>query len=81
MAQDFSSIHWLRKSINKWVNANRKEGNIVEFFGAFYVVNPENDFKIEEEAAIAFGFKQSLRKTVGAFKDELEKEKEEFINW
>jgi len=81
MAQDFSSIQWLRKNIDKWVKANRKEGHIVEFFGAFYVVDPENDFKIEEEAAIAFGFKESLRKTLGAFKDELEKEGEEFINW
>jgi len=78
---EVSSMAWLCDCIDKWMKANQENNKIVEFFGSFYIVNPEKDFNVEDERMFAFGVKETLLMTLKEMTKAIKKEKEDFVSW
>ncbi len=49
------------------------------FIGSFFIF--DNDSNVIDDRMLAYGPKEVLETSLGALKEELEKEKEEYINW
>ena len=81
MKQQVNSIDYLMSCVDKWMKANEKEGKVVEFFGAFWIINPEKDFNVKDDRMIAFGLKDNLIMSIEEMAKDMIDEKEEFISW
>jgi hypothetical protein len=81
MDKDCSSLDWLMECVHKWEEANKEKGRFVEFFGSFFSVDPENDFKVKEDKVFVFGLKKTILNTLKEISSEIKKDKEDFINW
>lgn len=65
------------EAIQKWM---KKHEGKVEFFGSFMAFKGK-DFDIVDNRLLAFGLKESIRTGLKDMDEEIEKEKEEFVNW
>ena len=81
MEQEISSISYLTNHIEKWAKENQKQGKEVEFHGAFWVVNPDKDFEVEDDRMFAYGSKETLLISLEEMAKNIVNEKEEFVNW
>ncbi len=79
LTQDVSSLDYLMGCIQKWEEANKGKGKMVEFYGSFIVFN--EDFDIIEDRLLAFGFKDTLIITIEDMAKAFINEEEDFINW
>jgi hypothetical protein len=79
--EDTSSTEWLLSKIKEWEYSNLNKGRIVEFFGSFFAVEPDNDDKVKNDRVFAFGLKKTILNTLKDISKEIKKEKEDFINW
>ena len=75
------SIDYLVDCIDKWVKENEKQGRITEFFGSFWIINPEKEFDVEEDRVIAYGLKETLIMSIEEMAKMMIDEKDEFVNW
>jgi hypothetical protein len=79
--EDTSSVQWLSSRIQEWERSNKDKGRIVEFFGSFFAVDPENDCEVKNDRVFAFGLKKTILNTLKDISKEIRKEKEDFVNW
>ena len=75
------TIDYLASCVEKWMRANQEQGKIVEFYGAFWVINPDKDFEVEDDRMFAYGSKDSLVISLEEMAKNIIDEKEDFINW
>ena len=79
--EDTSSTEWLSEKIKKWERSNKDKGRIVEFFGSFFAVNPDNEGEVKNDRVFAFGLKKTILNTLKEISKEIKKEKDKFVNW
>ena len=80
MKTERKSIDYLTGSIDRWVRANQRDGRIVEFYGSFWAVNPENDFEVEDDRMFAYGSKETLAISMEELAKLIINDKEDFVN-
>ena len=76
-----NKIDYLADHIEKWMKANQEQGKIVEFYGAFWVIEPDKDFEVEDDRMFVYGSKDSLIISLEEMAKSIVNEKEEFVNW
>ena len=81
MKQTVNTTNYLADCIEKWMKTNQEQGNIVEFYGAFWVINPDKDFEMEDGRMFAYGSKDTLVISLQEMAKNITDEKEDFINW
>ena len=65
------------EAIEKWVN--KHNGN-VQFIGSFMAFKGK-ECEVIDDRILAYGFKDMLREDLKNLDEEVEKEKEGFVNW
>ena len=78
---DETTISYLTDCIEKWAKANQEQGKVVEFYGAFWVMNPDKDFEVEDDRMFAYGSKDSIVISLEEMAKNIVNEEGEFINW
>ncbi len=77
---DYSSTNWLFECIKKWESTNKEKGRLVEFLGAFFAIDPVNEFEVKEDKFFAYGLKKTILNSLDQMKKKIKKEKDDFIN-
>ena len=75
------TIDYLTNCIENWIKENEKQGKIVEFYGAFWIINPDKEFDVEDDRMFAFGSKETILISLDELAKNIVNDKEEFINW
>ena len=65
------------EAIDKWAKKHKENVNFIGSFMAF----KGKDFDVIEDRMIAYGPKESIKISLESLNEEIEKEKEDFINW
>ena len=65
------------EAIDKWVKKHKENVNFIGSFMAF----KGKEFDVVEDRMIAYGPKESIKISLESLNEEIEKEKEDFINW
>lgn len=78
---EVSSLDWLCDRIYEFVESNNEKGRIVEFHGAFWIIDPEKDFDVVEDRVMAYGSKEAIQISIKEQAKMIRKETEDFINW
>lgn len=65
------------EAIDKWA---KKHDGKVQFIGSFMAFKGK-DFDVVNDRICAFGIKESIRDSLKDLDEEVEKEKEDFVNW
>jgi aminoglycoside N3'-acetyltransferase len=76
MAKKKTTFDDIIKVIDKWVTDN---GNDVIFHASF--ASFDKDYNVKDDIMFAYGPKEVLQIDLEGMKEEVDKEKEDFVNW
>ena len=68
----------LQKAIEKWIKKNKGD---VSFIGSFTALDKEGEVIDEESLIFGYGDRDLVEISLGELNSQLEKDKEDFINW
>ncbi len=75
--EESKELNDILEAIERWVNKHK--GN-AQFIGSLCAFKGK-DFDVVDDRMLAFGFKDMLRDDLKNLDEEVEKEKEDFVNW